>query len=124
MRRVLILEREAFLGKLLSERFRRSGFEVRLLQDASPAPLADLYKPDLIIVGGHEPGSLRELYRWATGTPVIVLGDEATGLPRWLVPTLTKPFSPNQLVELASQYLLARQLERGSPLKVGTIPIS
>ena len=124
MRRVLILEREAFLGKLLSERFKRSGFEVRLLQDASPAALADLYRPDLIIVGGHEPGGLRDLHRWAIGTPVIVLGDEPSELPRWLFPTLEKPFSPNQLVELAQQYLLARQLERSSGRKVGIIPIS
>lgn len=122
MRRVLILEREAFLGKLLSERFKRSGFEVRLVQDAPPLPLSDLYRPDLIIVGGHEPGSLGELHRWAAGTPVIVLGDEAD-LPRWLFPTLGKPFSPNQLVELANQYLLASKLERGTG-KVGIIPIS
>lgn len=124
MRRVLILEREVFLGKLLSERFKRSGFEVRLLQAAPPGLLADVYRPDLIIVGGHEPGLLQDLYRWAAATPVIVLGDEAADLPNWLFPKVTKPFSPNKLVALANRYLLARQLERTLDEKVGTIPIS
>lgn len=124
MRRVLIFEREAFLGKLLSERFKRSGFEVQLLQTTSSAPLAELYRPDLIIVGGHESGSLRELHRWAVGIPVIALGGEASELPRWLFPTLEKPFSPNQLIELANQYLLVSKLGRGDKAKIGTIPIS
>lgn len=124
MRRVLILEQEAFLGNLLSERFKRSGFEVRLLQDVSPAALADLYLPDLIIVGGHKPGSLQGLHRWANTVPVIVLGDEAAELPRWLFPTIDKPFSPNRLVDMAQRYLLARQLERRPEVEIGTIPIS
>lgn len=97
---------------------------MRLLQSVSPAALAELYRPDLIIVGGHEPGSLSDLHRWASTTPVIVLGDEPAELPRWLFPTLDKPFSPNRLVELAQQYLLARQLEHSNGGKVGTIPIS
>ncbi len=94
------------------------------MQEVSPAALAELYLPDLIIVGGHEPGSLQGLHRWARGTPVIVLGDETTELPRWLFPTLNKPFSPNRLVALAQEYLLARQLERGKGQNIGTIPIS
>lgn len=126
MRRVLILEQEAFLGALLSERFERSGFEVELLPHTPPAPLADVCAPDLIIVGAHEPGALQRLHSWVAATPVIVLGEQPNTLPSWLFPTLGKPFSPNQLIDLANRYLVARKLHQSiaRTLKVGTIPIS
>ncbi len=126
MRRVLILEREAFLGALLSERFERSGFEVELSPYPPPEPLVDTCAPDLIIVGAHEPGTLQRLHSWVTATPVIVLGEQHAALPTWLFPTLGKPFSPNQLIELANRYLVVRKLHQGvaHTLKVGTIPIS
>lgn len=129
MRRVLILEREAFLGTLLSERFRQSGFSVQLLSGAARGALAVTDPPDLIVVGGAEPGALGSLGAWAAATPTIVLGEPGAGSPAWPFPTLDKPFSPNQLVDLAGRYLLAqklqgRDLETPSQHELGTIPIS
>lgn len=126
MRRVLILEQEAFLGALLSERFERSGFNVTLLPDAFSNPQADAYTPDLIIIGTHDPDTLRRLYRWVAATPVIVLGEPREALPTWLFPNLDKPFSPNQLVALANRYLVAQKLYQNTVDggKFGTIPIS
>lgn len=127
MRRVLILEQEAFLGALLSERFQRSGFKVDLLASTPPEMHAYPYTPDLIIVGTHERDTLQQLYKQAPTTPVIVLGEQRHALPTWLFPTLGKPFSPNQLVALANRYLLARKLHHSS-LKISgdirIIPIS
>ncbi len=122
MRRVLILEQEAFLGALLGERFERSGYTVRLLS-ATPDPLTDGYTPDLIVVGSHQPSTLQRLHRWFTATPVIVLGEPGATFPNWLFPTLDKPFSPNQLVELANRYLIAQKLYP-SGTDLGIIPIS
>lgn len=132
MRRVLILEQEAFLGTLLSERFRRSGFSVQLLSGVprSASAVTDLPDlPDLIVVGGTEPGALESLGAWAAATPTIVLGEPGEGSPAWPFPTLDKPFSPNQLVDLAGRYLLAqklheRELKTPSQNELGTIPIS
>lgn len=126
MRRVLILEQEAFLGALLSERFERSGFNVTLVPDTFPGPHPGPYAPDLIIVGTHDPGTLRHLYRWVAATPVIVLGEPREALPAWLFPTPDKPFSPKQLVELASRYLVAQKLHQGAAERndLGTVPIS
>lgn len=122
MRRVLILEQEAFLGALLGERFERSGYSVRLLTGL-PNPFTDGYVPDLIVVGGHQPSTLQRLHRWVTATPVIVLGEPRETFPSWLFPTLDKPFSPNQLIELANRYLIAQKLYPAGN-DVGTIPIS
>lgn len=130
MRRVLILEQEAFLGTLLSERFRRSGFSVQLLSGVPRGVSAVTDPPDLIVVGGAEPGALESLGAWAAAVPTIVLGEPEAGSPAWPFPTLDKPFSPNQLVDLAGRYLLAqklqgRDLDDTSPhYELGTIPIS
>ena len=122
MRHVLILEQEAFLGALLGERFERSGYTVRLFS-GTPSPLNDGYIPDLIVVGSHQPSTLQRLHRWFTATPVIVLGAPRDTFPTRLFPTLDKPFSPNQLVELANRYLIVQRLyPAGTDL--GTIPIS
>ncbi len=109
------------MGALLSERFARSGYSVRLLAGTTN-PLTD-YTPDLIVVGSHQPSTLQRLHRWVTATPVIVLGDPQDTFPTWLFPTLDKPFSPNQLVELANRYLVAQRLYAAGS-NVGTIPIS
>ena len=129
MRRVLILEQEAFLGTLLSERFRRSGFSVELLSGVPGGAPAVLDPPDLIVVGGAEPGALESLGPWAAATPTIILGEPEEGSPAWPFPTLDKPFSPNQLVDLAGRYLLAqklheRELKTSPPHEIGTIPSS
>ena len=123
MRRVLILEQEAFLGTLLSERFRRSGYEVELLP--IPNALGASYAPDLIIVGNHT-ATLPCLYSWVATTPTIVLGDQQA-LSTRLFPKLGKPFSPDRLVRLANSYLLARRLSQSRVAgsgEVGIIPIS
>ena len=122
MRRVLILEQEAFLGALLSERFERSGYSVRLLTGVLN-PFSDGYTPDLIVVGSHQPSTLQRLHRWVTATPVIVLGEPRETFPSWLFPTLDKPFSPNRLIELANHYLVAQKLHPPGN-HIGTIPIS
>lgn len=130
MRRVLILEQETFLGTLLSERFRRSGFSVELLSGVPGGAPAVTDPPDLIVVGTTEPGALGQLGAWAAATPTIVLGEPGEGSPAWPFPTLDKPFSPNQLVDLAGRYLLAQKLHErrlgdASPQhELGTIPIS
>ena len=129
MRRVLILEQEAFLGTLLSERFRRSGFSVQLLSRVPRGVPVVTDPPDLIVVGGTEPGTLGALGAWAAETPTIVLGEPEEGSPAWPFPTLDKPFSPNQLVDLAGRYLLAqklheRELKPSPQYELGTIPIS
>ncbi len=130
MRRVLILEQEAFLGTLLSERFRRSGFSVQLLSGVTRGAPPAVDPPDLIVVGGTEPGALGALGAWVAATPTIVLGEPEEGSPAWPFPTLDKPFSPNQLVDLAGRYLLAQKLQRrdlDEPVpqhELGTIPIS
>jgi hypothetical protein len=119
MRRVLILEREPFLGSLLGERFRRSGFEVKLLSQPS-VPIGA--PPDLLIVGAHEPGALQTLQDAAPGVPLIMLGD---GVPsRSFCSTLEKPFSPNGLVELANRCLVTHKLQRDTSKKFGIIPNS
>lgn len=127
MRRVLILEQEAFLGTLLSERFRRSGFSAELLTDVPLGGLAETETFDLIVVGTLEPGALSRLAGRVTETPTIILGEPQAGFAAWPFPTLDKPFSPNQLVDLAGRYLLAQKLheqELNSAAQIGTIPIS
>lgn len=124
MRRVLILEREPFLGALLGERFRRSGFEVKLLSQPAEVALGTVPDPvpDLLIVGTHEPGTLQTLQDAAPGVPLIMLGEGTS--PHRFCSTLEKPFSPNGLVDLANRCLVTHKLQRDTSKRFGMIPNS
>ena len=124
MRRVLILEREPFLGALLGERFRRSGFDVKLLSQPAevPAVTAPEPVPDLLIVGTHEPGTLQRLQDAAPGVPLIMLGEGTSS--RHFCSTLVKPFSPKGLVDLANRCLVTHKLQRDASKRFGIIPNS
>lgn len=128
MRRVLILEREPFLGALLGERFRRSGFDVKLLSQPAETSAGTVFGPlpgpvpDLLIVGTHEPGTLQRLQDAAPGVPLIMLGEGTS--PRRFCSTLEKPFSPNGLVDLANRCLVTHKLQRDASKRFGIIPNS
>lgn len=110
MRRVLIVESEPYLGALLGSRFEQCGYDVRLLLGQLPEGFCDSFVPDIIVLGEHDPVMFAPLRQQFLEAPVIVIGEPSEAFPAWLYPNLQKPFSPNELVELASRYLQAQKL--------------
>jgi len=119
MARILVVEDDPVVAKVLEVALRQAGYEVRLartflegekaLQEPFDALLLDLNLP-----GGSGLDLLRQLAKGGKGPPVIVLSGlkqertilEALSLGAW--DYLTKPFSPKELVLRLERYVAAR----------------
>jgi two-component system, OmpR family, response regulator len=108
--RILVVEDEVELARLIAERLERSGFEVKLaptLKDARDALAAGAYSLALLdrrLPDGDSVSLIRELRRSHSGVRVIMLtaldtvADKIAGLDGGADDYLTKPFDINELL--------------------------
>ena len=108
-KRILIVEDDSALAKVLSDRLMLDGFEVEWSPDGHEAPSrARAFRPDLILLDLNLPGpngfELCQLLRQGGRTPVIILSvrgqkhDKIRGFNVGADDYVTKPFEPEELV--------------------------
>jgi DNA-binding response OmpR family regulator len=108
-KRILIVEDDAALAKVVSDRLSLDGFEVKWSPDGNDAPSRTrMFRPDLILLDIMLPGpsgfELCQLLRQGGRTPVIILSvrgqkhDKLRGFDVGADDYITKPFEPEELV--------------------------
>lgn len=132
-KRILIVEDDAALAKVLSDRLALDGFHVAWSPDGHSAPAdARTFRPDLIILDIMLPGptgfELCQMLRQGGRTPVIILSvrgqkhDKIRGFSLGVDDYVTKPFEPEELV--ARIHAVLRRFSRPvHRLKIGTLTI-
>ncbi|HEV7731436.1 MAG TPA: sigma-54 dependent transcriptional regulator [Candidatus Binatia bacterium] len=122
-RRILVVDDEAGMRAGLAEVLRRGGYAVELAVSAEDALVrlepggADLLITDLKLPGRSGLELLSELRRTDSETPAIVITahgtieDAVAAMKLGAIDFLTKPFSPGDLLHLATRALA----ERGAP---------
>ena len=126
MKRVLVIEDEAGIARLIRDYLEQAGFAVRLAGDGKTAlQVAALEPPDLVVLDLGLPGMdgldvMREIRRTAP-TPVIVVtarGDETdriVGLEIGADDYVVKPFSPKELVARVRAVLRRTEARETAP---------
>jgi len=125
MRRILVVEDETKIARLVSDYLEQAGFTVLPAADGYGAlRTARAAKPDLIVLDLGLPGRdgldvIREL-RKTSSVPIVILtarGDESdrvVGLELGADDYMVKPFSPKELVARVRAVLRRTEGERGS----------
>ena len=136
--RVLVVEDEEQLARLVAAYLRRSLFEVRTAQDGAEAiSVARQWRPDVVVLDVGLPGAdgievCRTLRTFSDCYVVMLTArveevDKLVGLSAGADDYVTKPFSPRELVARV-QTMLRRPRVRapgttGSPVKVGALAL-
>jgi DNA-binding response OmpR family regulator len=109
MRKILVVEDEAKIARLVADYLRHAGFEVTVAGDGEVAlASARRAKPDLVVLDLGLPGrdglDVARTLRRTSGVPIVMLtarGDETdriVGLELGADDYVVKPFSPKELV--------------------------
>jgi DNA-binding response OmpR family regulator len=109
MRKILVVEDEAKIARLVADYLRHAGFEVSVAGDGEVAlASARRAKPDLVVLDLGLPGrdglDVARTLRRTSGVPIVMLtarGDETdriVGLELGADDYVVKPFSPKELV--------------------------
>ena len=132
-KRILIVEDDAALAKVLADRLILDGFEIALSPDGHDAPSrARAFRPDLILLDINLPGpsgfDLCQLLRQGGRTPVIILSvrgqkhDKIRGFSLGADDYVTKPFEPEGLI--ARIHAVLRRFSRPvHKIKLGDVSI-
>jgi DNA-binding response OmpR family regulator len=132
-KRILIVEDDAALAKVLSDRLTLDGFDVAWSPDGHDAPSrARAFRPDLILLDIMLPGAsgfeLCQLLRQGGRTPDIILSvrgqkhDKIRGFNVGADDYVTKPFEPEELV--ARIHAVLRRFSRPvHKIKMGEVSI-
>jgi DNA-binding response OmpR family regulator len=133
MTRILVVEDEMAISRLVRDYLRHAGFEVTVVGDGESAiASARGARPDLVVLDLGLPGRdgldvAREL-RTGTAVPIVMLtarGDETdriVGLELGADDYVVKPFSPKELVARIRAVLRRASMPRGEEvLRVGDV---
>jgi DNA-binding response OmpR family regulator len=133
MTRILVVEDEMAISRLVRDYLRHAGFEVTVVGDGESAiASARGARPDLVVLDLGLPGRdgldvAREL-RTGTAVPIVMLtarGDETdriVGLELGADDYVVKPFSPKELVARIRAVLRRASMPRGGEvLRVGDV---
>lgn len=134
MKKILVVDDEEPIRKIVSYALTEAGFEVHLAQDGPGAEfLLEQVRPDLVILDVMLPGKsgldIAKDLRSKSDVPIIMLsarGDEVDrilGLEFGADDYVTKPFSPRELVSRVKAIL--RRVEGAPPerIRVGDLEI-
>jgi DNA-binding response OmpR family regulator len=132
-KRVLVIEDDRELGAQIVERLRAAGCEPTWKTEGRRLAREDLAEVDLVVLDLMLPGTygmdvLKGL-RTFSEVPVLVLSardgtaDKVRALQLGADDYLTKPFSPEELVERVRARLRRPALERGDVVEVGPLRI-
>ncbi len=134
-RRILVVDDEAGMRAGLAEVLRRGGFAVELAVSAEDALVkleqggTDLLLTDLKLPGRSGLELLGELRRTDTETPAIVITahgtieDAVAAMKLGAIDFLTKPFSPTDLLHLATRALAERPAPGAAPRRTRETPV-
>jgi DNA-binding response OmpR family regulator len=131
--RVLVVEDDPVLTRVLSDNLAFEGFEVRAVSDGNRAlGVAKEFAPDLILLDMNLPGrsglELCEVWRRGSRTPIIVLtangqkSDKIRGLQLGADDYVTKPFDLEELLARVHA-VLRRSRPEVERLVLGTVVI-
>jgi DNA-binding response OmpR family regulator len=132
-RRILLVEDDRSIARLLELELGHRGFDVRCVFDGLDAlPAVDAFAPDAIVLDILLPGMdgeqiLARLRRAGNATPVIMLtardrvADKVRNLETGADDYLTKPFEIDELV--ARLGAVMRRTSAGERLRVGTLVV-
>jgi two-component system response regulator VicR len=132
-RRILIVEDDAVLTRVLSDNLSHEGFEVRATADGAAAiNVAKQFAPDLLLLDVMLPGrsgfDLCAHWRKTTSTPIIFLtamgqkADKVRGLTLGADDYVTKPFELEELLARV-RAVLRRSRPEVEMLRLGTVTV-
>ena len=134
MHRILVVDDEPRITRLVSDYLERAGFAVTVARDGSEAiRRARTEAPDLIVLDLGLPGidglDVTRSLRHDTAIPIIMLtarddeADRIVGLELGADDYVTKPFSPRELVARVRAVLRRREPRDAEILRAGGIEI-
>jgi DNA-binding response OmpR family regulator len=134
MQRILVVDDEPRITRLVRDYLERAGFAVSVARDGPEALLrARTEQPDLVVLDLGLPGldglDVTRTLRRHTATPIIMLtarddeADRIVGLELGADDYVTKPFSPRELVARVRAVLRRRTPQAGDLLRAGELEL-
>jgi DNA-binding response OmpR family regulator len=134
MQRILVVDDEPRITRLVRDYLERGGFAVSVARDGDEALLrARTERPDLVVLDLGLPRldglDVTRTLRRDTATPIIILtarddeADRIVGLELGADDYVTKPFSPRELVARVRAVLRRRAPQAGDVLRAGSLEL-
>jgi DNA-binding response OmpR family regulator len=134
MQRILVVDDEPRITRLVRDYLERAGFAVSVARDGAEALLrARTERPDLVVLDLGLPEldglDVTRSLRRDSATPIIILtarddeADRIVGLELGADDYVTKPFSPRELVARVRAVLRRRVAQAGDVMRTGSLEL-